>query len=136
MEMMPRMKTVFDHLQRDPTPGEIIDYIQAHLVNQGKRSAEGTSCKYRDGSLSCAVGCLVDDKTAHAWDSMESSNIINVVNNHKVPAWMTDHRLLLKHLQEIHDNSENWNEAGFIGHVTEKPMFKAYCESKGYVCVQ
>jgi len=127
------MKTVFDHLRNDPTPGEIIDYVQAHLLKQGKQSITGTSCRYREGELSCAVGCLVDDATAVTWDNMNSSNIINVVNNRTVPAWMTEHRLLLKHLQEIHDNSENWDEAGFIGHVTEKPMFKAYCESKGYV---
>lgn len=110
------MKTVFDDLGRDPTATEIIDYVEAHLIKQGKRSISDRTCKYRDDAgNACAVGCLVDDEAAALWDSAIPSGIYTIIDDYETPSWMKKHDKLLKSLQQVHDKSDNWDENGFQG---------------------
>jgi len=45
------------------TKQEMFDKVAVHLLTQGKRSTQGTSCAYRgDGGLKCAIGCLIPDE--------------------------------------------------------------------------
>lgn len=44
------------------TKQEIFTKVKNHLLQQNTKSAEEEICKYRHGSLACAVGCLIEDE--------------------------------------------------------------------------
>lgn len=90
------------------TPYEILDKSYKHLIKQKSRATnkKGTICKYRtEDGKSCAVGCLVDDKTAKKWDKESAdSSIAGIVSTYTVPDWIADNVDLLTRMQLTHDS--------------------------------
>lgn len=89
------------------TAREIYDYVRAHLLRQGVRSAgldrDGNeACRYRgDNGTSCAVGCLIPDEMYRP--EMEYLPVGELVVHDHVPASWSTHVDLLSRLQTIHD---------------------------------
>src|SRR5690606_9817975 len=66
-------------LREIDTIGDLIDYVEAHLVEQGcqARSEDRAVCAYRGaGGTSCAVGCLIAD--GHYDPAIEGSSVNGV----------------------------------------------------------
>lgn len=104
------------------TMQETFDFVVNHLIKQGKQAREETwcdSCMYldKDGNK-CAVGCLIPDGHPAQKD-------INVTlgplilkytesGDNPLPKELYAYRYMLKTLQQLHDNSINWNDTGFV----------------------
>lgn len=89
---------------------EVFDTVIRHLVNQRKASVNGYNgeCVYRgpDGTK-CAVGCLIPDEVYNV--GMEGKNVYDLLhyaacNEINLPEEITEHRALLKNLQDLHDD--------------------------------
>lgn len=96
------------------TPQAIFDQVVEHLLTQGKRSVlDDGLCAYRkeDGSK-CAVGCLIPDE--NYYEGLEGGD---AYRNDVIAAlpFIADEeiKILLYHLQDIHDTDEPylWREA-------------------------
>lgn len=108
-----------------PLKGQkLFDKVVNHLVAQGKQSIghfpsgdEGCLYRSKDG-LSCAVGCLIEDK--HYTRDMENREpgYPVVTEGLRKSGVSTDASTLqlLRELQRIHDNDGCWDVIGFIGH--------------------
>src|SRR5690606_27316629 len=97
------------HLRELETIGDLIDYVEAHLVEQGCQARDEGSpvCAYRGANgTSCAVGCLITDE--HYDPAIEGSSV-NDVHVAAVEASL-GRRLsyvaieVLRGLQYIHDS--------------------------------
>jgi hypothetical protein len=124
------LKTVFDDLGRDPTANEIVTYVYYFMVKQGKRSFNEGRCVYRSPEgLACAVGCLIDDETAAAWDAMVEFNpfseqiqgkgITKLKDQIPDGHWMRDNMYLLMELQVIHDKEKNWEDGSVYSKILD-----------------
>lgn len=89
---------------------EVIEYVGAHLLRQGKRSTAnfsvfgGPSCAYRGkGGMSCAVGCLIpDDDYEKTWRRWEGKGVLDEGPN----GWLSARGYntgILRRLQSTHD---------------------------------
>lgn len=98
-------------LREIDTLGDLIDYVEAHLVKQGIRAWASTACAYRgaDGT-SCAVGCLITDE--HYAPGLEGSSVDSEAGGPAILAAVEaslgrklshDVRHVLRGLQHIHD---------------------------------
>lgn len=88
------------------TEDQIVKQVYNHLISQGKASqTEMGFCRYRYGTLSCAVGCLIDDDLAAKWDRRSASSIRDIVDAGLAPGWITKHVDVLTKLQRIHDEA-------------------------------
>lgn len=90
----------------DATAQEVFEQVANHLLDQGERSEENESCKYRytkaNGRvLSCAAGCLMSDEEYS--ESYEKREWDTLVYNRRVPR---SHDSLIRNLQQIHDGVE------------------------------
>jgi len=80
---------------------QIYDHVRNHLLTQGEKSTNGTTCAYRgQGGLKCAAGCCIADEDYSP--EIEGNSVWrtelgfeNVLGKHKLD--------LLTKLQEIHD---------------------------------
>jgi len=100
------------------TKQEIFNTVSAHLLKQNERSWDWANniCRYRNTEgMSCAVGCLLDDETAHAMDEATITSYEgDVVSlSHMLPPDLVEHIGLLESLQLIHDDElvECWPKA-------------------------
>jgi hypothetical protein len=80
------------------------DRVTSHLLTQNQQSGQPMSCLYRDGELSCAVGCLIDDE--HYEPTLEgcgwsAENVLEAVRN---SLGFEPSGRLLSGVQKIHDN--------------------------------
>lgn len=99
------------------TRQEIFNRVWTFLNTQGKPSYDG-SCLYRGpNGTACAVGCLLDDKTAEKFDTFVDPSISNIARYHydELPRELLFHIDFLNELQEAHDSHvkesdwlENW----------------------------
>ena len=82
------------------TPQQLFDTAYLALIVQGRRSFDAASgdCLYRgpDGTK-CAVGHLIDDRTAAKWAGASALAV------QKPPHWFVDNLQLLREMQEAHD---------------------------------
>jgi hypothetical protein len=88
------------------TEQQVFDQVAVHLLTQKRRSTIDGVCAYRglDG-MCCAAGCLMDDDEylprfeGCTWDVLNQEHGVT-----------TDHQLLIKALQNIHDRTapEHW----------------------------
>ncbi len=85
----------------------IFEFVKQHLITQGQKSADiHDNCFYRTskGTLSCAVGCLIEDEFYNS--ELEYRNVLTEVVMsalHKsLPNWNINTHLL-EDLQNIHD---------------------------------
>jgi len=92
------------------TTRDLIDYVRNHLVAQGERCAnEHGNCRYRFGTKSCAVGCLIDDDLYS--EEFEGGSVLRcevtmaIQITHRIALSNTQLRVLRK-LQYIHDERE------------------------------
>ena len=105
------------------TEQDIITRVWLHLNAQGKQAMGMDACQYRtsDG-LACAVGCLLDDATAAAFDKQDLTAIDDIAADDidVIPADLRPHVAFLAVLQVAHDNTysgysrtwlENWRLA-------------------------
>lgn len=93
------------------TPQQIFDAAYRGVMQQGRQSMSpgifGKGCKYRGpNGLKCAVGFLISDQAAKAWDRSPHSSIgARITSKSKfVEQWMRDNRHLLESIQRAHDN--------------------------------
>lgn len=95
---------------------EIFDAVSKHLFNQGRRSMRLTSrrgmffCAYRgNNGLKCAVGALISDEIYNPdMDIGYGNDIFSIIRLFNLPDWFRRNDLLLKDLQNVHDNEFNW----------------------------
>jgi hypothetical protein len=97
----------------EATAQEVFDQSAIHLLTQNKKSssyvpkkADGI-CKYRLGDLKCAAGCFISDEEYNS--SFEGKSWTTLHKEKLVPS---NHYLLIKDLQEIHDeySPDKWKE--------------------------
>ena len=92
------------------TTRDLIDYVRNHLVAQGERCAnERGNCRYRFGTKSCAIGCLIDDDLYRpdfeGQSAMHDSVVMAIQITHRIA--LSDEQLyVLLRLQFIHDERE------------------------------
>lgn len=115
------------------TMQEYFNQTVAHLEGQGERAYEDEACAYRVGNgLKCAVGAFIPEN--HACLRNEIHNTLSVGDlvdkfpdliKHVIPEYedavyydgSIDHESnqfqLVIDLQDLHDDSYNWDENGF-----------------------
>ena len=95
------------------TQQEMFDKALLGVVKQGALSKnEYGLCLYRTKEgYACAVGQLIDNKTAKLWDTLEDSGIKNIPLDW-LPTHFVDNINFLGDMQKAHDNSETLQ--GFI----------------------
>lgn len=80
---------------------EVFNQVCTHLLTQAAKSGDYDECKYRDGELKCAAGCLIgDDEYRKEWETWNWDHLVSL---HKLPG---AHKSLISRLQYIHDNRE------------------------------
>jgi hypothetical protein len=88
------------------TEQQVFDQVAVHMLTQKQRSSIDGVCAYRslDG-MCCAAGCLMDDD--EYFPRFEGCTWDVLIQEHGVT---TDHQLLIKALQNIHDRTkpERW----------------------------
>lgn len=92
----------------ETTKQDIFDAVTRHLANQRQWAKKPNSgpCAYRQGSLACAVGCLVTDSEAAAMDANTSAlGIDGQKATGLLPQRLTRFYPLLSALQDVHDDS-------------------------------
>lgn len=85
------------------TVREVFNQVKNHVLTQNEKCqlVPHGACAYRNKEgLKCAAGCLISDDEYK--EDFECKNWQALVNNGLVP---TAHYELIKHLQDIHDNS-------------------------------
>ena len=92
------------------TTRDLINYVRNHLVAQDERCVnESGSCRYRFGTKSCAIGCLIDDDLYS--EEFEGGSVIRcevtmaIQITHRIALSNSQLRVLRK-LQYIHDERE------------------------------
>lgn len=100
---------------RAPTTQQLYDRTVEHLHTQGKRSAKRNgACMYRGPRHTmCALGCHIPDELYDK--GMEGKGIMNLEREHPAVLFViigsdpSRKRFdILRLLQNVHDNSENW----------------------------
>lgn len=97
------------------TPQEIFDRVIDHLLTQGKPARQKNACLYlTDDGLKCAVGCLLTEEQAREWDSRENGSSLGFIMQaddlkHPPAQWMRDSEILLRQLQQLHDDPYCWS---------------------------
>jgi hypothetical protein len=104
----PTAQEVFDEACRffatSPGPAVVL------LDNVG-----GNQCRYRHGDRCCAAGHFVpDDSYTPDMDHAEfyegDTDVNGLIKEFgaRLPSWFNEHARLLRGLQRVHDNSDNW----------------------------
>lgn len=91
------------------TNQEIFDHVWTFL-NKQRRQSKKELCVYRSNEgLSCAIGCLLDDETAHRFDDLgdqiggSSIKDIYVHAADLIPKFLGNDIQFLSDLQKVHD---------------------------------
>lgn len=89
------------------TAQQVFDQVATHMLTQGQQSRGDDGCRYRDGPLKCAAGCLIADDE-YAVD-FEDTGWRTLVERTLVPS---AHEHLIAKLQCVHDfaDPEDWLE--------------------------
>lgn len=87
---------------------EVFNLVYEKLMQQGCQSVtEYGLCVYRgDNGAKCAIGCLVDDGTAEAWDTYANTGASTAITAVRIPPeydWMRGMMTFLEDLQVVHD---------------------------------
>jgi len=65
------------------TAQEIFDKVWHHMASQKVKSLNANGCAYRGkNGTACAVGCLLDDETAHKFDNMDNPSILDIAQKY------------------------------------------------------
>lgn len=112
------MPHVFDHT---PTSQEVFNASCVFFATSAGPSVVGDMCRYRFGDRCCAAGYFIpDDKYDPRMDSMSEmpgyeicsgGNALPNLLKHfgdTLPSWFRAHANLLKALQVVHDEHDNW----------------------------
>ena len=96
---------------KSTTEQETFDLVVNHLLTQNERAVIEGKCRYRLGSLKCAVGCLIPD-TLYTEDMEERSvgPLLDKFPHLRNVVAINHHDHLLNGLQGVHDDFEpvNW----------------------------
>lgn len=84
------------------TAQQVFDKVARHLLTQNARATNGTSCKYLEGSLKCAAGCLIDENEYKT--TFENASWSVLEGRGDVPK---EHADMIRELQRIHDTYDN-----------------------------
>lgn len=82
------------------TAQEVFDHVARHLLTQNEKAvASDGHCRYREGKLRCAAGCLItDDEYCPAFERYSWGQL---AGNRDVPQM---HVNLIQDLQAVHDD--------------------------------
>jgi len=100
------------------TTRDLINYVRNHLVAQDERCTnEHGNCRYKCGTKSCAIGCLIDDdlySKDFEGSSVMHCNVQMAINvTHRIA--LSDEQLrVLRKLQFIHDERDPKHWSTFI----------------------
>lgn len=86
------------------TAQQVFDQVARHLLTQNARASDGRTCKYREGSLKCAAGCLIGENEYDTKFENASWSILS--DRGLVPK---QHAELIRELQRVHDNYHDSN---------------------------
>ena len=95
------------------TPQEMFNKAYLGILDQGKQSRDGNFCKYRGpNGLKCAVGHLIDDDIALAWDKRTFSSIMEIRETKRfpIPEHIRENRVFLRQMQVAHDNTHSMKD--------------------------
>lgn len=96
------------------TAQEVFDTVVRHLHTQGKQAYDDGGCRYRtDDGLRCAVGCLISDEEYVL--NMEGNTVALLLDEGLATPVMQEHYDLLRELQDVHDDDENWTSRERMG---------------------
>ena len=100
------------------TPQEMFDTAYLKIIQQGQRSVKPTGgCAYRGQSnTKCAIGHMIPDNLAKAWDDRTDSSILQIrdTKRHPIPVFLINNRMLAADIQSAHDNSADYDRGTFI----------------------
>lgn len=80
------------------TAQQVFDQVARHMLTQNARSTNGAVCKYREGGLKCAAGCLIGEN--EYLPELENKSWSVLQGRGKVPK---EHADLICELQRVHD---------------------------------
>lgn len=89
-----------------PSDQEVFDKVAAHLLKQGERCYDPykePDCRYRNGELKCAIGCLIPSNrySENMEDGSGPKELLNTYEN--MNKFLGENICLLDSLQHIHD---------------------------------
>lgn len=94
------------------TRQEMFDKVATHLLTQMERSVEGRLCRYRLGTLKCAIGALIpDDKYLRRFEDVAIDGFSQeALLLRNVAGISDDDAKFARRLQRVHDNHrpEEW----------------------------
>jgi len=95
------------------TNQQIFNKVAKHLIEQNRKSFYG-SCKYKYGSLKCAIGCLIPDNVYNKkFEGLTVRKLFAFEKERMKECGLTWRNIkLLDGLQDIHDQYEveSWSE--------------------------
>lgn len=86
------------------TAQQVFDQVTRHLLTQNARASDGMSCKYLEGGLKCAAGCLISE--TEYTPKFENASWTILSERGLVPK---EHASLIRELQRVHDGESNAN---------------------------
>lgn len=100
------------------TPQEMFDTAYLKIIQQGQKcTAHNGGCKYRGPSgLKCAIGHMIPDDLAKAWDDRTNSSILHIRDTPKfpVPDFLKENRTLASEIQQAHDYGGDYDHSEFV----------------------
>ena len=99
------------------TPQEMFDTAYLMIIQQGQKSNTPNGCKYRGPSgLKCAIGHMIPDDLAKAWDDRTNSSItqIRATPKYPIPDFLKENRKLAADIQSAHDLADDYTSSDFV----------------------
>lgn len=100
---------------------QIFDKAFMEIIDQGRPSIspDGDACLYAGPEhTACAVGKLIDRKTAELWDAKAPQGVKSVHDKGLLEgtkyAWMIDQVSFLSEVQNCHDNAAMGRNSAFV----------------------
>jgi len=100
------------------TPQEMFDTAYLKIIQQGQKSmGSNDTCKYRGPrGLKCAIGHMIPDDLAKAWDNRRNSMISKIRSTPKypIPDFIRNNRTLAADIQRAHDYGGDYTPSDFV----------------------
>lgn len=96
----------------------LLDTIKYYSEDTSRRCVSEGRCTYSPKALNknskgCAIGRWLDKELQLKLDTFEESSVQSGKVFDKLPKWMQGMGIyFLQHVQDLHDNGNNWNESG------------------------
>lgn len=93
---------------------DIVEFVAMHMATQGRPAEKEGACMYRDDEGgSCAIGCMLDERTARALRSKTIENVLSDIHP-SLNGWDKEDVDFLTQVQEAHDEAASLSSRKFI----------------------